>query len=271
MWPTGTGAPWFRIGRIEVTTVIFVIVLAVVGWVSAVIVPQSAFAFSPDAVAAGQVWRLVTWPLAEPIGLMSALNLFFFYVFGTELENQIGRNSMARFLLGLALVLMVVTTLVWLVGRAPVALGGVWMIEFLVFLTWIADNPRRPLFFGIPAWAFGALLLGIDVLTALAGRNLWGLVTLLVSIAGAALLARANGLLTGLAWLPGGHRGARRPAASRPGRAQRAAARQESRRASDREKLDDLLDRINEKGINSLTEAERKQLMDLRNRLRGGR
>ena len=51
--------------------------------------------------------------------------------------------------------------------------------------------------------------------------------------------------------------------------ADRAAAKQAHRRASDRERLDTLLDKINDHGLQSLSEAERKELVDLRNRLRG--
>jgi hypothetical protein len=39
---------------------------------------------------------------------------------------------------------------------------------------------------------------------------------------------------------------------------------------SDRERLDELLDQINDQGIGSLTDAQRKELMRLRERLRRG-
>lgn len=270
MWPTGTGTPWFRIGRLEVTSVLFAVLLVVLGWFTRIGVPASTLSFSPDALFSGQVWRLVTWPLADFPSLFGALNLFFFYWFGTELEQQIGRDRMARFLVSLGLALMGVTVLVWLLTHAPVGLAGLGMVMFLVFLVWIADNPRRPIFFGIPAWVIGAVLLGIQVLTLLAARDVWDLLSLVLSTVFAALIAKANGLLTGLAWVPGGRR-ASSPRPSRPTKVDKAAARQHARRASDREQLDALLDRINENGIGSLTEAERKKLMDLRARLRGER
>ena len=62
---------------------------------------------------------------------------------------------------------------------------------------------------------------------------------------------------------------ANRPRKARVTAADRAAAKQANRRASDRERLDTLLDKINDQGLQSLSEAERKELVDLRNRLRG--
>lgn len=269
-WPKPSAESWFRAGRLEVTTAIFVIGLTVASWLAYVVYPpmMQALAFFPSAVFGGELWRVVTWPLADGPSFSGALNLFFFWYIGTELEGQIGRRRMAWFVAGVCLALTVAAAVVGVVAPGAVALAGINLIVFAVMLVWVAENPQRPLFFGIPAWAFGAVLLGIEVLTLMAGRG-WGtLLSLLLGLFGAALVAKRQGLLVGVALVPGGPRAAR-PA--RRGPSVRAQEQQSAKRAADRARLDVLLDRINETGLQSLTEAERKELVDLRNRLRRDR
>lgn len=270
LWPKPSTESWFRIGRLEVTTVVLVILVTVASWLVWVVYPPMAqgLAFFPAGLFRGEVWRLFTWPLAEGLSFWGVLNLFFFWYFGTELENQIGRRRMAWFLGGVWLSLTIAATLIGLIAPSAVALAGIGMIEFVVLLIWIAEYPRRPLFFGIPAWVFGAILLGIQVLTLAASRGWASLLSLLLGLVFVVFTARAQGLLSDLSWLPGGN-AANRPRKARVTAADRAAAKQANRRASDRERLDTLLDKINDQGLQSLSEAERKELVDLRNRLRG--
>ena len=270
-WPKPSAESWFRVGRLDVTTVILVIGLTVASWLAYVVYPpmQRALAFFPSAVFGGELWRAVTWPLAEGLpSFFGILNLFFFWYIGTELEGQIGRRRMAWFLAGVWVALTVAAAVIGVVAPTAVALAGVGLVEFAVLLVWVAENPRRPLFLGIPAWVFGAVLLGIEVLTLMAGRG-WGtLLSLLLGLLGVALVAKRQGLLAGVALIPGGPR-APRPARRSP--TARAEQRRSAKHAADRARLDDLLDRINETGLHSLTDAERKELVDLRNRLRGDR
>ena len=270
LWPKPSTESWFRIGRLEVTTVVLVCLVTVASWLVWVVYPPmaQALAFLPGPVFRGQLWRVFTWPLADALSFWGVLYLFFFWYFGTELENQIGRRRMAWFLGGVWLSLTVAAGLIGIVAPAAVALGGIGLIEFIVLLVWIAENPRRPLFFGIPAWVFGAVLLGLQVLTLAAARGWASLLSLLLALVFVGLIARRQGLLTELTWLPGGN-AARRAPKARTTAADRAAAKQAHRRASDRERLDTLLDKINDHGLQSLSEAERKELVDLRNRLRG--
>jgi len=97
-----SGEPWFRLGRLEVGTTMFVVLAIAASWIAWVAAPglPGALAFSMSAVADGQLWRLVTWPFANGLTLWTVLNLFFFWYFGTELEQMIGRNRMAWLLVG---------------------------------------------------------------------------------------------------------------------------------------------------------------------------
>jgi len=137
-------------------------------------------------------------------------------------------------------------------------------VQFAILLLWIAEYPNRRFFFGIPAWVIGLVLVGVQAAGMLASRDGAGLLSLLLGFVLIAMVARRQGLLGEYA---AGGGGAPRPAAPR---VPRAAARAERRQTSSRERLDELLDRINDHGIDSLSPSERRELMRLRDQLRGG-
>lgn len=266
-----TGEPWFRIGRLEVGTVMAVVLAVAASWVAYVVYPllPDLLAYQPGAVAGGAVWRLATWPLANYLGLWGIITLFFFWYFGTDLEQAVGRNRMAWLLVGIWAGLTVSATAVSLLVGEGYVLAGIDVIQFALLLVWIAEYPDRRFFFNIPAWILGLVLVGLQVLQALAARDLSGLLTLLLALALIAIAARRAGLLSQHRWLPGAPR-TRRPKSAKPPRSTRSAMKQASRTVSDRERLDELLDQINDQGIGSLTDAQRKELMRLRERLRRG-
>ena len=79
------------------------VVLAVAAsWLAWVVMPSLplALSYSPGAVAGGEVWRPLTWPLANDLSLWGVLNLFFFWYFGSELEQMVGRTRMLWLLAG---------------------------------------------------------------------------------------------------------------------------------------------------------------------------
>ena len=131
---------------------------------------------------AGEVWRVITWPFVSPISLWSALGLFLLWYFGTDLERQVGRGPMLTLYAGIWGTLTVVTLLVGLIAPGTV-LAGVSFVQFVVLLLWIAEYPRRPFFFGIPAWIIGAVLVAVQLLSLTAARDLAGLLSLLATFA----------------------------------------------------------------------------------------
>ncbi|MCW5952076.1 MAG: hypothetical protein KIT69_07445 [Propionibacteriaceae bacterium] len=264
------GDPWFRIGRLEVGTVMAVVLSVVASWLAYVIFPllPSLLAYVPGLVVEGQVWRLVAWPMANGLGLWGIISLFFFWYFGTDLEQVVGRKPMAWLLVGIWASLTGAATVVSVLLGEGYALAGFGIIQFAVLLIWIAEYPDRRFLFNIPAWIFGLVLVALQVLQALAMRDLGGLLSLALGLVLIAIAARRAGLLTAYKWIPGARtRPKPREVAVRP-RTTRASARQASRATSDRERLDELLDLINERGIGSLTDSQRKELMRLRERLR---
>jgi hypothetical protein len=209
----------------------------------------------------------VTWPFANDLSFWTVINLALFWYFGTELERLIGHTRMVWLLLGMWASLTAAFTVVALISAGGTGLGSLDFPQFLLLLLWIAEYPRRPFFFSIPAWVIGVVLVAVRVFGLIAARDVGGLLSLVFSFVLVSVVARAVGLLSEYPWIPGRLvRG--KPATARGPRISRASARQASRHASDRDRLDALLDQINDEGLNSLTEAQRRELMKLRERLR---
>ena len=261
-WSGDAPDGWVRIGWINLTTTAAAVLgtaVSMVVWVIAPGLVQSLALVSPGG---SRIWTLTTWPPANGIGLFAILILFFLWMTGHELESTLGRQAMAKLLLGIAVISTVLTVLVGLAGVVT-TLAGMGTIAFQVFLLWIAENPRRPMFFQIPAWVLGAALLGVSAAQLLAYRAWGSLLVLLLGTGLVALGARQLGLVSGYRWLPLWRR--RRLSAVRADVVQ---ARQARHRAADDQRLDDLLAKISSCGLDSLTSAERRELERLRIRRR---
>lgn len=262
--------PWFRLGRLDVSTSVLVGLIGVVSGVVWVIVPDiyQLLLYHPSLVVAGQAWRIATWPLANTIWVV--LSAIILWYFGTELERLVGRLRMLWLIIGTWAGLTIAFTLVALMPALSGSyLAGLGLIQFAIMLLWIAEYPNRPFFFGIPAWIFGTVILALQALSMVAMRDYGGLLSMLFSLVLVAVMARRFGLLSAYDWIPGKPTVRTAPPA-RTRHEPRSRVRQEQRRASDREQLDALLDQINDHGIQSLTDAQRKELMRLRDRLRKG-
>ena len=278
LWPVNPDSePWFRIGRFGVSTTTFFVATVVASWFAWVVAGQYytiTLAYSVSAVTEGELWRIVTWPWADGLSLWTILGAFMMWYFGNMLEAQIGRSRMIWLLVGIWASLTLSYTAVGAIAGGGF-LYGISTIQLLVLLLWIAEYPNAPFFFNIPAWVFGLVIVGLQVLTMVAYRTWAQLLALLLGVLLVAVLGRAVGLLSDYPWIPGRSTRPRTakaprtrdtPAKNAPRKAGR--DRGAERRASDRERLDELLDQINANGIGSLTEAQRKEMLKLRERLR---
>jgi Rhomboid family len=284
------GDPWFRIGTLDVGTTILVVLLSV-GGMFVYAIDQTVWDYLvlwPDDVKSGQLWRIVTWPLANDPDLWTVITLAIFWYFGREIEGLLGRVRFAVLLLVLAVIPGIVGTLVDL----PQA--GIRPIELAVFLIFVAEYPYARFFFGIPAWALGAVFVGIEILQLLSIRDDDGIVFLLVTIATAAITARTMGLASSLSWIPavpigrggsGGGRSRRSPK-RRGGGGEVVAGPWPSSRGgpsrtsglpqpppppgfgADQAELDALLDKISERGMDGLSSDEKRRLNELSKRMR---
>ncbi|MEE9964503.1 MAG: rhomboid family intramembrane serine protease [Propionicimonas sp.] len=269
-WPVHSDQqPWFRVGRVDVTTTTFVVGLTVISWlvwVGTATNSKQWLAYTLSGVLNGEVWRLFTWPFAEGLSIWSILTAAMLWYFGNMLEQSIGRRRMAWLFVGIWAALTAASMAVAAVLSLPSALAGIGMIEFAILLLWIAEYPHARFLFNIPAWVFGLIIVAVQVLQMVAYLMWTALLALLLSLFFVAIVARMVGLLTEYPWIPGG----RRQRTPNPAKTPRKQARQESRQASDQERMDALLDQISQHGLQSLTPAQRKELKRLSDRRRNG-
>ncbi|MFT3873389.1 MAG: rhomboid family intramembrane serine protease [Nocardioides sp.] len=275
----GESDPWFRIGTLDVNTTTFTSIAAAVMFVVFALVPSlfEALVLDPFLVwRSGQVWRVATWPMANDISFWSVITIFFFWYFGTFLEQTLGRTKMANLLVWVTLCLGVLTVALSVLFQDAVLIRyGLGTIGLIVLLLFIAENPYIRFFFNIPGWVIGAIFVALPVLSYLSQRDFVGLVDFVVGLALAAVVARSLGLLRDYHQIPDlaffRHRQPRQARRSQgPGTVVSGPwTGSSSQAASDRAKLDDLLDKIGATGMDSLTKSERKQLEVLRRRLRG--
>ncbi len=256
----------------------FVTILSAAMFVVFAIVPMllDELALFPSLVwGSGQIWRIGTWPLANPISIWTALTIFFFWYFGSKLEENLGRSKMASLLVWLTLTLGALAVVISLLFQSvDPLLYGLGQLQLVVLLLFIAEYPHVQFFFGIPGWLIALVLVAIPFLSFMAGRDGIGLLNFVLGLALAAVVARSIGLLREQAWAPNASALRRRPRKPKAKRGQGSVvsgpwAGSSSQSSSDRAQLDALLDKIGEGGMGSLSKAEIKQLEVLRRRLRG--
>jgi membrane associated rhomboid family serine protease len=279
----GSDDGWFHLGRVEVTTTVLVVVLAIASFVVWAVEPaskpiQNHLALDTTAVTNGQLWRLLTWPIACPngLGIFGVIAVALFWYFGTEIERQLGRKRMAWFLTLITVGLGLLWVAVLEASGSSGQLSSLNQLELMVLLVFIAEYPNRRFFFNIPGWVIGVVIIGYSILVYLGQGNYLLMLNFVLGLALTGLIARSMGLMAELTWVP--HLAIRR----KPKKQKR------SRRTGgegtvvagpwnpapmppvsrDQAELDGLLDKISATGMDSLTPAERDQLMVLRDRLR---
>lgn len=297
--------PWFTLGQLEVSTAVLVLLVWVTTLVIWVIEgPGRAVSqylwLDTAAVQSGEVWRLVTWPFVHAsFQLWDIINAAIFWMFGTELERQTGRRAFGLLTSASILVIGLAAVVFGAILGRPTILADLDLLALTVVLLYCAEHPTRPFFFNIPAWAIAAVIAALEIVNDLAERDTTRLLTVLVASAVIALIAKKVGLLSAYdrvpeLSLPGGGR-ADRPAPSKaPKGSKSGGLGSRFRRGEEAEivamptqptrprptpvvpddvsaddlALDALLDKISATGIDSLTDAERRQLDEIRERRR---
>jgi len=269
--------PWFRVGTLDVTTSVLVPALCVLSmfiWAANPDFLRPLVLFADD-VRHGQIWRLVTWPLANEPNIWTMLTIAMLWYFGRELERMIGRVKFAWMLLLLAVIPGLVGTLL------DINQAGIRPVQIAIFCVFCMELPEVRFFGGIPAWVFAAVIVGIEVLQLIGLRLPELIVLLAVSLATAFLAGRAFGVLAQYEWIPklGRQRGGRSRRRKRSSRRAGAGsgtsvvagpwAGSNTPNPRDQRELDALLDKISANGIDSLTRDEKARLNELSKKLRG--
>ncbi len=274
---------WFRIGTFDITTTALLVLLGVVSMFvyAASKATLVDLVFDVPDVRNGDIWRLVTWPIANPpTDIWVILTLVFFWFFGHRIEDVVGRKRFTRLILAMTVIpAALVTAMNFNTGFVEAyglsALGSGLLVIFAL------DNPSAVFFFNIPAWIIALVFVGIDVLSLLGDRRYAQLMLELLVIAVGLVGARQYGMVEVLHWIPnlgrkGGATQQRAPKRQRPQRRPATASSvitgpwSPAPTSTDQIELDMLLDKISASGIASLTKSEKQRLNDLSKRLRGG-
>lgn len=291
----GGDEPWFRVGSVDVTTTIFVVgagVLSLLVW--AVEGPShpilSKLVFDPSRVINGQVWRLVTWPLANDLNSIWTLLLFaVFFMLGSQLEAVMGRRLFTIYLVGLTIIPAVLGTLFHLLTGIGGGAAGLRMVELGVLVGFALRVPNARFWPGIPAWMIGVGIIAINFLQYLGNRATFSMFMLLVVVAVSLIGLRSLGFADEADWVPKialpasvtGMTAAPKPGRTatrrkRRGRANLSVApaptnapRRELSKLEEAE-MDAILDQVSERGMDSLTPQQRQRLEDHSKRLRRG-
>lgn len=286
--------PWFRVGQIDVTTTVAVIGMGIASmflWaiegrghaISEKLWLISSDVPGVDGVLDGQIWRLVTWPIPNEPDFWTIILFAIFYMLGTQIENVLGRRPFMFFLLGLTIIPAVAVTVVEL--ALPDFVGasiGLRLIELGVLVAFAAQYPRAMFWPGIPAFAIAGIILLIDYLQILGDRNEYEFVLLTAVVATSLIGLRSFGHAQDLPWipavpLPASVTGSSSGSSSTPRRRRRSRGGRANLRPvpgpapsdplADME-IDALLDQVAEKGLDSLTKAQRRRLEEHSKRLR---
>jgi hypothetical protein len=280
---------WTRVGNLDLTTT----ALLVIGGVASMFlwaISKAAVVklmFHPAYVRDGQIWRLATWPLANPpTQIWVVITLAFFWFIGHAVEGFVGRNRYLGLVIAVTIVPAAFVTLLP-TGSFPTSPEvGLGLLASVMFVIFAVQYPSQPFFFGIPAWVLALVFVGIDVLR-LTGDRLWGTLLLeLTAIALGVVIVRQWGFAERLEFIP--RFGSQRP----PGRHRSKPAKASRKRGSSANKvvegpwstaagppagpdaiaaqheLDLLLDKISAGGLDSLSADEKQRLNELSKRLR---
>mgnify|MGYP003603882351 FL=1 len=141
--------------------------LVVLGWLwqalSPLALPGEWLADVPQAVLGGQVWRLLSYPLAGGLTLGTVITGFFFLPFACSVENSLGTMRFRRLFWGAVLVAGIVNQLVNFLTPA-VGLAGLLVPTLAVGTAFALLNWRETIFFMLVLPVRVPMLLAITVI-----------------------------------------------------------------------------------------------------------
>jgi len=220
---------------------------------------------SAAVLRSGQVWRLFTYAFVhEPRTLLwFAVEMYFLFVFGREVERFIGRNAY----IALYAVLLIAPTIVltaWGLWQ-PSALACSPALHFGIFVAFATIYPRVELLLRIMAKWIALILAGVYTFQLLAYHAWTDLAVVWTSIGAAFLFIELRGAGPELVWWSD------LKARFGPKPKFHVVQKTRPRRVAESDdvyaSIDPILDKISKFGLGSLTANERRQLDRERERL----
>lgn len=276
---------WTRAGNLDLTTTALLVIGAVASMFLYAI-STSMFAkliFYPPLVRDGEVWRLVTWPLANPpTEIWVVITLAFFWFIGHAVEELVGRSRYLKLVIAATILPALFVTLIPSLTFRTDPEIGLGLLASMMFVIFAVEFPHQPFFFGIPAWVLALVFVGIDVLRFVGNRR-WGTLILLIgAISLGVVIVRQWGFASRLEFIPRAGGGTRRTTRTSSPRKRATGGRQVVQgpwaapsataaapdAAAAQAELDALLDKISAGGLDSLSNDEKRRLNELSKRLR---
>jgi membrane associated rhomboid family serine protease len=277
-WPSSSGSyeplTYFRGVALDVTTLITAIHVGCMLVIAVLLTLQkgdflNALVFKTTFLADRQPWTLFTYAFFHDItveSLFFALQMLMFFWFGREVERFIGRNAFLWFYALLCLLppmaMSALSLVVPLASTGPIS--GSMIIHLGVFVGFAVIYPNAQLLFGILAKWMAVVFLGIYTLVYLAGHAWFTLTYFWLTMAVAWSMLRMAGVGGGFGWWN----------AYESWRVERSERKVEARRARRRQKkeeeeksVDQILEKISQTGVGSLTDREKEILERTRQQL----
>lgn len=220
---------------------------------------ESWFGYDGMSMLQGKFWTIFSYPFVHNIAysnILFAIDLFFFFLFGREVERYIGRNSYLWFYGLLVLVPAAVVGLTaFLLG--PEMLAGSRAVHFAVFIGFVCIYPNVQFVFGLIAKWLACGFFAIYTLFYLAKRDWQGLIYLWSSCGLAYFLLRSAGVGGGFSWFQS-YEGWKEQRQER--QIQQRIEQQQREETKKEQTVDAILEKISREGMKSLTLEERTLL-----------
>lgn len=228
---------------------------------------MSLVAFNPVEFLSGSLWQVVSYPFFEPPSVWLILGLYFFYHFGGRVEDALSRSSYIRLLVAVTLTPPVLVVLAHLLS-VPGILVGSHLPHLAIFVAAIAMMPNAPTaFLGFQVKWLAVVFVAIALLQFLMGRNFGACIALVSVVYLAIWWMKQAGHVS--QWGVVEDVLGPRPQRSRGKKSSKKKKAYEKKlkprtkvSSSKNKKVDRILDKINEEGLHSLTEEERKLLQE---------
>jgi ribosomal protein L31E len=213
--------------------------------------------FSPTALAEGKIWTAATYAFANDIvtrNIWFAVEMVIFFFTGREVERFIGRNNFVWYY---AMLILVPPTLLapvaWVTGSSFIWLGS-WSVHLAILIGFVTIHPNVQFFFGLKAKWVALIYLSVITLMEIAQGRWFSLGQVWLSVGTAWLYLKYNGVGGGLVMFDTWHSW-REERADRKIEARR---RQQVREVEEEAvSVDEVLEKISQQGIESLSQEER--------------
>jgi membrane associated rhomboid family serine protease len=212
-----------------------------------------------------QFWRFLTYPLDNGVSIWFAIEMYFLYRFGREVERFIGRASFGMLYFSLVVLGPCLLTAISPWSRHILGLAGSWTPDFAVFIAFCTVYPNIDLLFTIQAKWLAAVLFAINSLELLAGHAIVDLLVFWATCLAAFLFIKyLRGHLQFSLRDYLSQRRSRRALRPLPKPRPSILSKPPTPRDNVIESIDPLLDKIAKHGIGSLTPEERTRLEEAR-------